>query len=189
MTDQIETLFYEVTPEALPLLAELQRPLLRHVFVLDKVEVALILTDNYVFLGQQAAQDVPTHFLPLTFEVKFETIYQSIPVPPYLGRTKAALESRWQSDSKDSTAASSSLSMPNTPPLPNAGAWNWKRKSTKETFTVCSRPRRKSGRVPLLPSTWLSDCGTTKWWPSRPSPRKNSTQGTKANSPFRIKSG
>lgn len=59
------------------LIQELDKPKLRNNFVVNKVEIQLTLTDNYIILSENAALRAPTHFCRLGFDVKFELIYTS----------------------------------------------------------------------------------------------------------------
>lgn len=73
-------LFYELVSPSSDIIAQLRHPKLHHIFTINKQSVALILTENYILLNNTPCQQLPTFYLPLTFDVKFETIYESIPV-------------------------------------------------------------------------------------------------------------
>ena len=71
---------------------ELDRPLLRNIFTLNSLEMLLTLNEHYIFIAENANQHTPTHYLPLSFEVKFEILYQPINVSFNLYRIKILLE-------------------------------------------------------------------------------------------------
>lgn len=71
---------------------ELDRPLLRNIFTLNSLEMLLTLTENYIFIAESANQHAPTHYLSLSFEVKFEILYQPMNVFFNLFRIKIHLE-------------------------------------------------------------------------------------------------
>jgi hypothetical protein len=159
----------------LSLYRELQNPILKSMFTMEHSEVTLILTEKNVFLQKGNSQEGPSHYLPLQFKVKFEAIYQPIPVPPLLPRTRHASEYPLLSNSKVKTASSKSRSTPTTPPSPSFGAWSSKRESTSETSTIYSRLKEKSEKVPLPLSIWLSAFVITRWLLLRPFRRRSNT--------------
>jgi hypothetical protein len=67
-------LFEEITVGMLHLAQELERPKLRNTFTLAGSEVQLTLTDNFLFLAPTTLSR-PSHFLALSFAVKFEVVY------------------------------------------------------------------------------------------------------------------
>ena len=75
-----QTLFQEFSLQSTAILSELLHPKLQNIFTVNNQNVSLILTDHYIFLKDDSSQQIPTFYLPLTFDVKFETIYQPIPV-------------------------------------------------------------------------------------------------------------
>lgn len=69
-------LFSEITPALCTLIREIEKPILRDIFTVSKTEIVLILTENFIVLHNARASTGPTHYCPLTFDVKFETLYQ-----------------------------------------------------------------------------------------------------------------
>jgi hypothetical protein len=64
-------LFQELSPRATEAFAELLHPKLQNIFSINSQSVTLILTDNYILLNDNPNQQVPSFYLPLTFDVKF----------------------------------------------------------------------------------------------------------------------
>jgi hypothetical protein len=54
-----------------PLLQELERPKLRNIFSINKTDIQLTLTDNYIVLSDHLNFRAPTHFTRLVFDLKF----------------------------------------------------------------------------------------------------------------------
>lgn len=68
-------LFEEITPAMLHLAQELERPRLRSSFTVNRAEVQLTLTDNYLLLSDHPTARSPTHFAALCFALKFEVLF------------------------------------------------------------------------------------------------------------------
>ena len=64
-------LFQELAPSATEVLTELLHPKLQNIFSVNNQSVTLILTDNYILLSDNPTQQMPSFYLPLTFDVKF----------------------------------------------------------------------------------------------------------------------
>jgi hypothetical protein len=64
-------LFEEITPSMLHLAQELERPRLRNVFTVNKTDVQLTLTDNFLVLSDCLNFRTPTHCAALCFALKF----------------------------------------------------------------------------------------------------------------------
>lgn len=71
-------LFTEVTPSNYLPAHALERPKLKNIFSVNKTEIALTLTEQYLVLHTMQGSDAPTHFVALTFDLKFEAIYQPV---------------------------------------------------------------------------------------------------------------
>jgi hypothetical protein len=71
MTQSNLHLFEEIHAGMFQLVQELDKSRLRNNFVVNKTEIQLALTDNYVVLFENIAIRTPTHFCRLTFDVKF----------------------------------------------------------------------------------------------------------------------
>lgn len=100
-------LFSTVCPGMSQLQHELDRPLLRNIFTLNSLEMLLTLTENYIVIAENANQLTPTHYLPLSFDVKFEILYQTVSVPFNLCRFKILLEFPMPSSYKENAAPNS----------------------------------------------------------------------------------
>lgn len=85
-------LFSDITPGLSQLIQEIEKPILRDIFTVSKTEIVLILTENFIVLHNHHHFKAPTHFCPLTFDLKFETLYESIPVTLSSHRIRPALE-------------------------------------------------------------------------------------------------
>ena len=79
MTTTTSYLFQEVTPELASLA---HRPTLKSTFRIHQLDVTLALTPHYLFIFDQASHRHPTHYSPLSFDFKFEVVFQSLPECP-----------------------------------------------------------------------------------------------------------
>ena len=70
-------LFEQITPNMFHLIQELDKPKLRNMFNVNKSQVQLTLTDNFIVLSDHLNFRSPTHFCKLNFDLKFEVIYQT----------------------------------------------------------------------------------------------------------------
>jgi hypothetical protein len=153
-----------------------------------------MLTDNYLVLCDSLYNKAPTHYLPLTFSVKFETLFyalNSIGVIFYLSIRKnpsVILHGLLLSGSNDNNATKKSLFTHNLCPSSISGWKNSKRKSTKGTFTNFSRLKKKLEKALLPLSTSLKDSETTRWSPSKLFLKKSNTRATRAETHFKMKS-
>jgi hypothetical protein len=64
-------LFEEILPSMTVLLEELENPRLRNVFSINKNDVQLTLTNNFIVLSDALNFRQPTHFCSLGFDTKF----------------------------------------------------------------------------------------------------------------------
>jgi hypothetical protein len=139
-------LFEEILPNMTSLLQELESPRLRNVFNINKNEVQLILTDNHVLLSEALNFRQPTHHYLLAFDTKFEVIYLNS-VLLTLSRPKILLEFPPRSNLKGKDVPSSSHFQP-SPLLSRVGPLSWRRESTREDSTSCSRPKKRLEKAP-----------------------------------------
>lgn len=186
-------LFLPITSTKTDLFREIEKPILAHQFSTGNSEVVLMLTDNYLVLSDNLYTKTPSHYLTLTFSVKFETIfhtYNSLGVfILIIHRKNPSATSPVLSplSLNDNNAPRKSPFTHSTSMSSMYGWGNLKRKSTNATSTNSSRPKRKSARAPLPQSTWLKDSETTRWSPSKPSPRKSNMPAIRAETHWRMK--
>ena len=173
-------LFTEITPFTCPVPHAFERPKLKNLFTLNKDEVVLTLTEQYLAYHSSATHSTPTHLVPLTFDLKFEIIYESLPVHCLSLRIKTASESPSPSSSNAKGVPSNSPFKSAIPPSQIGGLSNSKRKSIRGTSTNSSRPRKRLEKEPSPRCTWLKGSETTKWSQSRPFRRRSSTLEKKA---------
>ena len=70
-------LFAPITSSKTDLLREVEKPLLANQFNTGNSDVLLMLTDSYLVLCENVFNKVPTHYLKLTFSVKFEALFHT----------------------------------------------------------------------------------------------------------------
>jgi hypothetical protein len=64
-------LFLPITSSKTDLFREIEKPLLAHQFSTGNADLVLMLTDSYLVLCDNVYTKVPSHYLALTFSVKF----------------------------------------------------------------------------------------------------------------------
>lgn len=157
-------LFSDITPGLSQLIREIEKPILRDIFTVSKTEIVLILTENFVVLYNHQQFKTPTHFCPLTFDLKFETLYESIPVTLLSHRIRPASESQLLSSFNAKDALSNLCSTLATPQSLRSGPLSCKRKSTRGTSISFLKPKEKSARAPSPLFIWHRGCETIRWW-------------------------
>lgn len=150
-------LFEQITPSMFPLLQELQRPKLRNIFSINKTEIQLTLTDNYIVLSDHLNFRSPTHFTRLIFDLKFEVIYQAAQVILLIFRCKNSSELQLPSNSRGKDVKNSSPLLLVIQLLSNCGLLSSKKESTNAIFTSFSRQKRRLGKELLQLFTQLKD--------------------------------
>lgn len=157
-------LFEQITPNMFHLIQELDKPKLRNIFTINKTQVQLTLTDNFIVLSDHLNFRSPTHFCKLSFDLKFEVIYQPSQVILIIFSKKISQEHQLHSNQNGKPAKSNLSSLPIFPPLLTFGLQNFKNVSISAIFTNYSKPKKKSAKELSLLSIWLRDFETIKWW-------------------------
>jgi hypothetical protein len=140
-----------------PLLQELERPKLRNIFSINKTEIQLTLTDNYIVLSDHLNFRSPTHFTRLVFDLKFEVIYHPAQVALLIFRCKNNSEPPLPSNSRERDVKNNLPSPLATPPLSSCGPSSSKNESINATFTNFSRQKRRLAKELSPPSIWQKD--------------------------------
>ena len=148
-------LFEQITPNMFHLIQELDKPKLRNIFNVNKTQVQLTLTDNFIVLSDHLNFRSPTHFCKLSFDLKFEVIYQPSQVMPIIFSKKISQELPLLSNQNEKLAKNNLSSLPIFPPLLTFGLLSLKNVSISAIFTNFSKLKKKSGKEPLLLSIQL----------------------------------
>lgn len=180
-------LFEQITPNMFHLVQELDKPKLRNIFNINKTQVQLTLTDNFIVLSDHLNFRSPTHFCKLNFDLKFEVIYQPSQVSLFIFSKKITLESQLPSNQNEKPAKNSLSSMLPFQPLSTSGPLNFKNVSISAIFTNFSKPRRKSAKVLSQLSIQPKGCETIRWLRSKPFQRRSNMLEIRVDNPLKTK--